>query len=71
MATYSSILAWKISWTEKDWWAAVHWVTKSKTRLSDRACMHAVIIKCIQHFAFHQDMLIKNPFLKTDKNQCK
>ena len=35
MATYSSILAWKISWTEKDWWATVHWVTKSKTRLSD------------------------------------
>ena len=31
MATHSSILAWKISWTKdgRAWWAAVHWVTKS------------------------------------------
>ena len=28
MATYSSILAWKISWTER-WWAAVCGVAKS------------------------------------------
>ena len=27
MATYSTILAWEIPWTE-DWWAAVHGVTK-------------------------------------------
>ena len=37
MATHSSILAWKISWTEDRgaWWAAVHWVTKSRAQLSD------------------------------------
>ena len=34
MATHSSILAWKIPWTEA-WWAAVHGVAKSRTRLSD------------------------------------
>ena len=35
--------------------------------VTEHACI-AVIIKCIQHFAFHQDMLIKNTFLKTGKN---
>ena len=34
MATQSSILAWEI------WWATVHEVTKSGTRLSDWAHMH-------------------------------
>ena len=28
MATHSSILAWKISWTEGVWWATVHGVAK-------------------------------------------
>ena len=30
MATHSSILTWKIPWTE-DWWATVHGVIKSQT----------------------------------------
>ena len=34
MATYSSILAWKISWTER-WWAAVCGVAKSWAWPSD------------------------------------
>ena len=34
MATHSSILAWKIPWTEI-WLATVHGVTKSRTRLSN------------------------------------
>ena len=33
MATHSSTLAWKIPWLA--WWAAVHGVAKSRTRLSD------------------------------------
>ena len=33
MATHSSILAWRILWTEEPWWAAVHRVTQSRTRL--------------------------------------
>ena len=32
MATHSSILAWRIPWTE-DWWAIVHRIVKSRTRL--------------------------------------
>ena len=32
MVTHSSILAWRISWTEEP----VHGVTKSQTRLSDQ-----------------------------------
>ena len=34
MATHSSILAWKIPWTEEPGRAAVHGVAKSQTRLS-------------------------------------
>ena len=30
MVTHSSILAWRIPWTEA-WWAIVHGVTKSQT----------------------------------------
>ena len=35
MATQSSILAWEIPWTEESWWATVHEVAKSRTRLRD------------------------------------
>ena len=31
MATHSSILAWRIPWTEEPGWATVHRVTKSWT----------------------------------------
>ena len=30
MATYTSILAWKILWTKGAWWVAVHGVPKSE-----------------------------------------
>ena len=38
MATHSSILAWKIPWTENpmDWQATVPGVTKSQTQLYDK-----------------------------------
>ena len=35
MATYSSILAWRIFVDRGAWWATVHGVSKSQTRLSD------------------------------------
>ena len=35
MAPHSSTLAWKIPWTEEPGRAAVHGVSKSRTRLSD------------------------------------
>ena len=35
MAPHSSTLAWKIPWMEGAWWAAVHGVARSRTRLSD------------------------------------
>ena len=36
MATHSSILAWRIPWTERGaWWATVHGVAKSWTQLSN------------------------------------
>ena len=33
MATYSSILAWKISWNRGAWWATLDGMAKSRTRL--------------------------------------
>ena len=35
MAPHSSTLAWKIPWMAGAWWAAVHGVARSRTRLSD------------------------------------
>ena len=35
MATYSSILAWRIPMDRGAWWAAINGVEKSKTQLSD------------------------------------
>ena len=35
MATHSSILAWRIPMDRGAWWAMVHGVEKSQTRLSD------------------------------------
>ena len=47
MATYSSILAWRIPWRESPyWWATVHGVAKSQTRLSNK------------HFPFHFALLL-------------
>ena len=34
MATHSSILVWEVPRTEGAWWATVHGVAKSQTRLS-------------------------------------
>ena len=39
MATYSSILAWRIPRDRGAWCAAVHGVSKSQTQLSDQACI--------------------------------
>ena len=35
MATHSGILAWRIPMGRGAWWATVHGVAKSRTRLSD------------------------------------
>ena len=35
MATHSSVLAWRIPMDRGAWWAIVHGVTKSQTRLSN------------------------------------
>ena len=35
MAPHSGTLAWKIPWNGGAWWAAVHGVAKSRTRLSN------------------------------------
>ena len=40
METHSSILAWRIPWTEEPEWATVHGATKNQTRLEQqRACI--------------------------------
>ena len=37
MATHSGILAWRIPMDRGAWWATVHGVAKSRTRLSSQA----------------------------------
>ena len=44
LATHSSVLAWEIIWTRGLWWATVHGVTKSQTRLNRYTCMHRHIV---------------------------
>ena len=45
MATHSSILAWRIPMDRGDWWAAIHGVAKSRTRLSDQAQHSTLVVK--------------------------
>ena len=45
MATYPSIPAWKIPWTEGTWQATVHGVAKRWTRLSDWASLIVQLVK--------------------------
>ena len=40
MATHSSILAWRIQWTEEPGQATVHGVTKSQTQLKQLSTTH-------------------------------
>ena len=41
LATYSSILAWRIPTDRGAWWATVHRVAKSRTRLKQLStCIH-------------------------------
>ena len=37
MATHSSILSWRVPKDRGAWWATVHWVAKSWTRMRDSA----------------------------------
>ena len=41
MATHSSILAWRIPWTEGVWWAMIHGVTKGQKQLKRRSTAHS------------------------------
>ena len=50
MATHSSILAWRIPMDRGAWWAAVHGVAKSQTRLSDQAHTPIVLLAKSENF---------------------
>ena len=56
MATHSSILAWKISWTEEPDGVYGPWGHKSQTRLSDET----ILIICLSIRA--QDIVLLNIF---------
>ena len=51
MATYSSILAWRIPMDRRAWWATVHGVTKSQTRLIDSAQHSTIIVIDVVYFS--------------------
>ena len=50
MATHSSVLAWKIPWTESldggSWWAAIYGVAQNRTQLK-RLSSSSRIIVCL------------------------
>ena len=56
MATYSSILAWRIPMDRGAWWATVHRVAKSQTRLKQLS-MHAHTLQIVNQ---HIDILVQN-----------
>ena len=51
IAAHSSILAWKIPWTE-EWWVTVHGVAKSWTQQSDFTFILFKIITFLFNFVF-------------------
>ena len=54
MATHSSILAWKIPWTEEPtWWATIHGVTMSQAQLN--VCAHDISICSLSNFSMRQE----------------
>ena len=50
MATHSSILAWRIPMDRGAWWATVHEVARSWTRLSDFTFTFIVDLQCCVSF---------------------
>ena len=55
MATHSSILAWRIPWTEEPWRAAVYGVAKSRTRLKQPSMHTRILFQILFHYGFKQD----------------
>ena len=56
MATHSSILAWRIPMDRGAWWAIVHRVAKSQTRLKQLS-VHAHTLRIVNQ---HIDILVQN-----------
>ena len=60
MATYSSVLAWRIPWTEEPGGLTVHGVAKSRTRLSDSHSIQPLEIADTTslrvYFKFHRQL---------------
>ena len=46
MVTHSNILAWKNLMDRGAWWATVHGIAKSQTRLSAYKCTHKLTHTC-------------------------
>ena len=53
MAPHSSTLAWKTPMDREAWWAAVHGVTKSRTRLSDFTFIYYAVSENVKEIDFH------------------
>ena len=67
MATHSSILAWRILMDRGAWWATVHGVAKSQTRLSDQA-QHTEEHCLIPLDGIHHVLVIHIPVVRVSYN---
>ena len=66
MATHSSILAWSIPCMDRGaWWATVHGVTKSRTRLSDFTFTFTILCTNMQFTSFRK--MIKQFWITNQK----
>ena len=61
MATHSSILAWRIPWTEEPGGATVHGVAKSWTQLRDTFIRHSIVYMLLFiDYGLIQDNILKH-----------
>ena len=73
MASHSSILAWRIPWTEEPGGLQVHGVAKSQTRLSEHSCNRGPHVLTPNLAALGELLNLSHPCLQKDHEEpsCK
>ena len=56
--THSSVLAWRILMDRGTWWATVHRVAKTQTRLKQLGCTHGTVKEKTVTLPTNQNLLV-------------